>query len=94
MAHVHVRDPETTKGSRDVGLFKETVDLIRASDTDVVINLTAGMGGDWVPSAEDPSLPGPGTDMIGADERLAHCARLSAGNLLARLRDTEFRQWR
>ncbi len=72
VAHVHVRDPETGKGSRDVGLFKETVDLIRASDTDVVINLTAGMGGDWVPSAEDSSLPGPGTDMIGADERLAH----------------------
>lgn len=72
IAHLHVRDPETGKGSRDVALFKETVDLVHASDADVVINLTAGMGGDWVPSAEDPSLPGPGTDMIGPDERLAH----------------------
>lgn len=72
VAHLHVRDPETGKGSRDIGLFKEAVDLVRASDTDVVINLTAGMGGDWVPSAEDPSLPGPGTDMIGPEERLAH----------------------
>ena len=72
IAHIHVRDPETGKGSRDVDLFRETVDRVRASDTDVVINLTAGMGGDWVPSAEDPALPGPGTDMIGPEERLAH----------------------
>jgi len=72
VAHLHVRDPETGKGSRDPALFREAVDLVRASDTDVVINLTAGMGGDWVPSAEDPSLPGPGTDMIGPEERLAH----------------------
>lgn len=72
IAHIHVRDPETGRGSRDVGLFKETVDLVRASGRDVVINLTAGMGGDWTPSADDPALPGPGTDMIGPEERLAH----------------------
>ena len=50
IAHIHVRDPDTAKGSRDVDLFRKTVDLIRDSDTDVVINLTSGMGGDWVPS--------------------------------------------
>lgn len=72
IAHIHVRDPETGKGSRDVELFKETVTLVRESSTDVVINLTAGMGGDWVPSTENPAMPGPGTDMIGPDERLAH----------------------
>ena len=72
ITHLHVRDPETGKGSRDVALFKETVDLVRASSTDVAINLTAGMGGDWAPSPDDPAMPGPGTDMIGADERLAH----------------------
>ena len=72
IAHIHVRDPETGKGSRDVDLFSETVDLVRASGTDVVINLTAGMGGDWVPSDADPALPGPGTDMIGPEERLVH----------------------
>ena len=75
-AHIHVRDPETGQGSRDVGLFGETVDRIRDSDTDVVINLTAGMGGDWVPSDNDPSLPGLGTDMIGPEERLAHVTEL------------------
>ncbi|MCT8328203.1 3-keto-5-aminohexanoate cleavage protein [Albidovulum sediminis] len=71
-AHIHVRDPETGKGSRDPGLFREVVDRVRDSGTDVVINLTAGMGGDWVPSKEDWAMPGPGTDMIGPDERLAH----------------------
>lgn len=72
IAHLHVRDPETTQGSRDPELFKKAVELVRASDTDVVINLTAGMGGDWMPDPENPSMPGPGTDMIGADERLIH----------------------
>ena len=72
VAHIHVRDPETGLGSRDVNLFKEVVERIRDSETDVVINLTAGMGGDWVPSKENPSMPGPGTDMIGPEERLAH----------------------
>jgi uncharacterized protein (DUF849 family) len=72
VVHVHVRDPETGQGSRDPALFKETVDMIRDSGVDMVINLTAGMGGDWVPSEGDPSLPGPGTDMIGPEARLAH----------------------
>ncbi|MGI9290214.1 MAG: 3-keto-5-aminohexanoate cleavage protein [Gammaproteobacteria bacterium] len=72
VVHVHVRDPETKQGSRDPKLFKQTVDLIRESDVDMVLNLTAGMGGDWVPGDEDPSMPGPGTDMIGPEERLAH----------------------
>lgn len=76
VAHVHVRDPETGKGSRDPALFREAVERIRDSGTDVVINLTAGMGGDWVPSEDDPSLPGPGTDMIGPAERLAHVEEL------------------
>jgi uncharacterized protein (DUF849 family) len=60
------------EGSRDPKLFKEVVDRVRDSGTDVVINLTAGMGGDWVPSEDDPSMPGPGTDMISAEERLTH----------------------
>ena len=72
IAHIHVRDPETGQGSRDPKLFKEVVDRVRDSGTDVVINLTAGMGGDWVPSEQDPAMPGLGTDMIGAQERLAH----------------------
>ncbi len=76
VVHIHVRDPETGQGSRDVELFARAVELVRASDTDVVINLTAGMGGAWFPSEEDPALPGPGTDNIGPLERLAHVDRL------------------
>ncbi len=72
IAHIHVRDPETGMASRDPKLFKEVVDRVRDSDTDVVINLTAGMGGDWVQDAHNPAMPGPGTDMISADERLLH----------------------
>lgn len=72
IAHIHARDPETGKGSRDPKLFKEAVDRVRDSDTDVIINLTAGMGGDWIQDADNPALPGPGTDMISADERLLH----------------------
>ena len=72
IAHVHVRDPETGVGSRDINLFKETVDRIRQNKTDIVINLTAGMGGDWIPDEENLSMPGVGTDMIGPEERLAH----------------------
>lgn len=72
VAHLHVRDPQTGKGSRDPKLFKEAVDRVRDSGTDIVINLTAGMGGDWVPDATNPAMPGPGTDMIGAEDRLIH----------------------
>ena len=76
VAHCHVRDPETGKGSRDPELFREVVDRIRDSDTDVIINLTAGMGGDFFPSEDDPSVAGPGSDVVGADERLKHVEML------------------
>ncbi len=76
VAHIHVRDPKTGKGARDVELFRQVVERVRDSDTDVIINLTAGMGGAWFPGEEDPSLPGPGTDMIGPEERLAHVEAL------------------
>ena len=72
VVHIHVRDPETGKGSRDPKLFREVVKKIRNSDTDVVINLTAGMGGDWVPDPKNLAMPGFGTDMIGPEERLKH----------------------
>jgi len=78
VAHIHVRDPETGKGARDPGLYREVVEQIRASGTDVVINLTAGMGGDLVLGGVDAPLPPDeaGTDMAGATERLAHVEEL------------------
>ncbi len=76
VAHCHVRDPDTGKGARDPKLFAEVVDRLRDSDTDVVVNLTAGMGGDLVLSDDDPPRPGPGTDLVGPLERLAHVEQL------------------
>lgn len=72
IAHIHARDPDTKQGSRDPKLFKEIVDRVRESDTDIVLNITAGMGGDWISDPSDPAMPGPGTDMIGPEERLVH----------------------
>ena len=76
VVHCHVRDPETGKPSRDPGLFREVTDRIRESETDVVLNLTAGMGGDLVLGGVETPLPpdAAGTDMAGATERLAHVA--------------------
>ncbi|MBM7632259.1 3-keto-5-aminohexanoate cleavage protein [Geomicrobium sediminis] len=69
IAHLHVRDPKTGKLSHDVELFRETVERIREADTDVIINITAGGGGDFVPSLETPSAGGPGTDIQTPKER-------------------------
>lgn len=75
IVHCHVRDPETGAPSRDLGLYREVTDRIRASDTDVVLNLTAGMGGDIVFGDVEQPLPvKQGTDMVGASERMAHIA--------------------
>jgi uncharacterized protein (DUF849 family) len=73
IAHIHVRDPETGAPSRDVALFREVVDRIRDSDTDVIINLTTGVGGDLYLGPDDSPLDfAEGTDCIGQMERLAH----------------------
>jgi uncharacterized protein (DUF849 family) len=78
IAHIHVRDPATGRGTRDVALYREVVERVRGADVDVVLNLTAGMGGDLVLGSAQQPLPldEDGTDMAGADERLAHVAEL------------------
>jgi uncharacterized protein (DUF849 family) len=78
IVHIHVRDPATGGPSRDPALFREVVERIRSSDVDVVLNLTAGMGGDLVLGGVEAPLPpnAEGTDMAGATERLAHVVEL------------------
>jgi uncharacterized protein (DUF849 family) len=78
IAHIHVRDPATGKGARDPKLYAEVVDRIRSSGTDVIINLTAGMGGDLVLGGSEAPLPldAAGTDMVGAQARLAHVEQI------------------
>ena len=76
--HVHVRDPDSGQPARDPALYREVVERVRGSGVDVVLNLTAGMGGDLTLGPTDRPLPPSqaGTDMAGAEERLAHVAEL------------------
>ncbi len=76
IVHCHVRDPETGTPSRKLEYYREVTDRIRAADVDVVLNLTAGMGGDITFGSTEAPLPvnDAGTDMIGATERMAHVA--------------------
>lgn len=74
IVHCHVRDPETGAPSRDQALYREVTERIRAAEVDVVLNLTAGMGGDIVFGSPDAPFPlnDAATDMIGAAERVEH----------------------
>ena len=78
IAHCHVRDPETGAPARKVEYYREVVERIREADTDVVINLTAGMGGDLTLGPVEQPLPPltAGTDMAGATERMEHVTAL------------------
>jgi len=75
IVHCHVRDPETGAPARDPMLYREVTERIRDADIDMVLNLTAGMGGDLVFGKPSAPLPlQPGTDMASAEERLEHIA--------------------
>ena len=76
IAHMHVRDPGTGKGSRKTEYYREVVKRVRDSGTDIIINLTAGMGGDLEIDDQDPRKTGPGTDLVNALERLVHVEEL------------------
>ena len=75
IVHCHVREPDG-QPSRKLEYYGEVVERIRSSKVDAVLNLTAGMGGDFYPDEEDPSKAGPGTDMVGPLERLEHVEAL------------------
>jgi uncharacterized protein (DUF849 family) len=76
IVHVHVRDPQTGKAARTVASYEEVVARVRESKTDVVLNLTCGMGGDLYLDAEDPSQIVAGTDLATPYERMEHVDRL------------------
>ena len=77
IAHIHVREPETGKPCRDVDLYREVVDRVRDSATDVIINLTTGMGGDLFLGPDDNPLQfTDDTDCVGQVERMAHVEAL------------------
>ena len=73
IVHCHVRDPATGKPSRDPALYREVTERIRDADTDVILNLTAGMGGDLVfDGTEAMHRMSQTSDMAGAAERVQH----------------------
>ncbi|SDV10738.1 BKACE family enzyme [Pseudomonas mucidolens] len=77
VVHCHVRDPHSGKFSRDVALYREVMERIREADIDIIVNLTAGMGGDLeIGAGERPMAFGPNTDPVGPLTRLAHVEEL------------------
>jgi uncharacterized protein (DUF849 family) len=75
IVHIHVRDPETGKPSRENALYAEVVRRIRSTGSDVLINLTTGAGGRFVPDEADPNrnaIPG----MASPEDRMAHVLEL------------------
>ena len=69
VAHIHARDPETGGISHDTELFREAIRLIRESGEDIIINITSGGGGDFIPNLQDPYTAGEGSDMQTPEER-------------------------
>ena len=76
IVHIHVRDPQTTRLSMDGALYREVVERIRDSGSDVLINLTTGPGARFVPDAENPAMPGPSTNLSRPDVRVRHVVEL------------------
>ncbi|WP_025674958.1 3-keto-5-aminohexanoate cleavage protein [Salinivibrio socompensis] len=76
VAHIHVRDPETGGISHNIDHFREVMERVRESDVDIVMNITGGGGGDWVPDDQNPSRGGPGSDMQTPAERHAPVGEL------------------
>lgn len=76
VVHIHVRDPKTTKPSMELALYKEVVDRIREKNDDLVLNLTTGAGGRFVPGDEDPKIAGEGTTFTTPAARVRHVEEL------------------
>jgi uncharacterized protein (DUF849 family) len=76
IVHLHVRDPETAKGSMRLDLYEELVARIRAENTDVLLNLTTGEGGRFIPSDDDPKIAAAGSTLCAPEKRVAHVEAL------------------
>jgi uncharacterized protein (DUF849 family) len=76
VVHIHVRDPETAKPSMELALYREVVERIRERDEAVILNLTTGAGGRYVPGEPDPATPGAGTNLASPEVRTRHVAAL------------------
>jgi uncharacterized protein (DUF849 family) len=77
IVHIHVRDPQTTRPSMDPALYREVVERIRASGSDVLINLTTGPGARFIPGSDNPLNPGIGSTLSLPAERVRHVVELA-----------------
>jgi len=76
ICHIHVRDPKTGAPSMSTDLYREVVELIRAENTEVIINLTTGPGGRFIPSEDNPQVAAPGSTLLPGPARVAHVVEL------------------
>jgi uncharacterized protein (DUF849 family) len=76
VVHIHARDPETGRGSMEVALFREIVDRIRQSGSNVILNLSTGEGGRFMPSESDPKVAAAGTTLSRPECRVVHVEAL------------------
>ena len=72
--HIHVRDPETGKPSMQVELYRDVVERIRRRNRELIINLTTGPGGRFIPSEDDPKIAAPGSTLLAPEKRVEHIA--------------------
>ena len=70
--HIHVRDPQTGKPSMELELYREVFDTIRRANPELIINLTTGPGGRFIPSADDPRVAAPGSTLVQPEKRVEH----------------------
>lgn len=76
VVHIHVRDPETGRPSMELDHYAQVVEALRKARPDLILNLTTGPGGRFVPSDEDPKIAGPGTTLMAPEKRVGHIAAL------------------
>ncbi|HEV3105338.1 MAG TPA: 3-keto-5-aminohexanoate cleavage protein [Trinickia sp.] len=76
MVHIHVRDPQTGKPSMELGLYREVIERIRQADSELIINLTTGPGGRFIPSDDNPRVAAPGTTLLPPERRVEHIVAL------------------
>jgi uncharacterized protein (DUF849 family) len=74
--HIHVRDPNSGAPSMDLALYREVVERIKESNSELIINLTTGPGGRFIPSEDDPKIAAPGTTLLPPAARVTHIAEL------------------
>ena len=76
IVHLHVRDPETSKGSMEFALYDEMVSRIREKNEDIILNLTTGEGGRFVPSKDDPKIAAENSTLCRPELRVSHIEKL------------------